>query len=478
MNPAAALLLLSLVALYRPSEWMNYPSMDDVRCISASTEHLYIAVPGGVYILDRMSLQPVRTLTAADGLSGDVRLCAYNPIRSDLFITTSNGIYQYLSTPDRVTRLSPPFKQVRSIGIAQDAAYFDTDQGLYLKERLLDRYEKVSAVKGEVLWYGQRDDSKPEDYIFLVPYYLTDQQLNNHKMTRVYKDPRGRRLYVAAQGYGVTVYSTGFGIPLAHIRFGPTADYVVHMTGVDSELWLTGNDWTVSVDQNGSWSYFRTKPGDLPSASSRLLSWGLLDLERRERINVMLAESLTTWLGTDRALYALGPHGDLTKILDLGMPINALGRLSDSVLIGTDVGLYVVAGDSLNEIADPFGRTGFGVYSIAQTEAGLTWFGTMGGVLLRDKAGNWQQLIPPGFDLSRPVSGLTAYGKNVFLDNGSGITVYQYSPDSGVASFATTIDSSTGLPTTRITGLYADERYLWIASPGLISRFDYSRRVR
>lgn len=478
MNLSSFLFLIGLFTLYRPSEWMHFPAMDDIRCITASPEHLYIAVPAGVYVLDRMTLRPVRTLTAADGLSGDVRLCAYNPIRSDLFIVTSNGLYQYLHTPDRVTKLFPPFQQIRSIGIAQDAAYFDTEQGLFVKERLLDRYERVSSVKGELLWYGQRDTSRPENYVFLVPYYLTDHQLNTHRMTRVYKDPYSRRLYVAAKDYGLTVYSLGFGMPLSHIRYGPTADRINRITRIDDELWLTGTDWTVSVDQQGNWSYFRTRPGDLPGFGSRLLSWGLRDLQRRERISAILAESLTIWLGTEEALYALGPHGDLTRILELEAPINALGRLHDSILIATDMGLYVTTGDKLTEMVDPFGRTRFGVYSLAQTASGLTWFGTLGGLLLRDRAGNWQQIIPPGFNLGRPVSNLTAYGETVFFDNGSGITVYRSASAEEPAFFSTTIDASTGLPGTQITGLYADERYLWIALPGLVSRFEYTRRIR
>jgi hypothetical protein len=41
-----------------------------------------------------------------------------------------------------------------------------------------------------------------------------------------------------------------------------------------------------------------------------------------------------------------------------------------------------------------------------------------------------------------------------------------------------TIDATRGLPVTEITSLYADDRYLWIASPRLIARLDYAKELR
>ena len=466
------LLLAALFGVYDPGSWLNFPAMDDVRCISASSDRLYIAVPKGVYILDRSDYRPVRTLTSADGITGEVRLAAFNPARGDLLVATDDRLYQYISTFDRAVELFPPFRQVRSIGIATDAAYFDTEKGLFRKERLLDRYEQVQEVPENTTWYGRLDTSRPEDYVFLVPYYLTDNQLNNHRMTAVYRDPRGRRLYVAARGYGVTVYSLSLGLPQHQIRMGPSSGIVNRIIGVDDELWFSGLDWTVSVDPQGSWSYVRTKAGDLAQPGTRLFAGSLLDLGRKERIRAMLPDSLGTWVGTDEALYSLGSKGKLTRVTNFGLPVNGLALFGDSLLVGTDAGLYLVRKDSLSELQDPFNRTGFGVYSVAQAD-GRLWLGTVGGIVLFDRSEVWQHIIPPGFDLSKPVRGLTAWGSIVFYDNGSGITAY----DAADTSY-TTFDTNSGLPEGDITSMYADDRYLWIAFPGLISRFEYKAELR
>ncbi len=507
-----------LVGLYNPDLWLHFPAMDEIRSVSAGSDRLYIAVPSGVYILDRSDYRLIRTLTAADGVKGSVRLCAFNPVRGDLFILAGDKLYQYLDTPDEVFELFPPFKHVNSIGISVDAAYFDTEQGFFRKERLLDRYEKTETLPTNIVWYGSRDTSKPEDYVFLVPYYFADNQLNNHRMTLVYRDPKARRLYVAAKDYGLMVYSTNLGLSERHIRMGPTQDPISRVVFVDDRLWFQGRDWTVSLDQHGKWSYFRTRLGDLPAFRATLLFASLLDLARRESLTAFLPvpESRTAWVGTHRALYSIGPKGKLTRVLNLGLAVNGLAQLGDSLLIGTDAGLYVWYNDSLNEVLDPFGRTGFGVYSMVQTERWL-WIGTLGGLVViervcaarRDSSALppkaycdsatdrvsgfvpdsgpceteiWQQVIPPGFDLSRPVRGLAAYANTVFYDNGSGITALTLSDMADAPGMRDrtylTIDRSSGLPHNDITAMYADERYLWIATPGTISRFDYRLALR
>jgi hypothetical protein len=42
----------------------------------------------------------------------------------------------------------------------------------------------------------------------------------------------------------------------------------------------------------------------------------------------------------------------------------------------------------------------------------------------------------------------------------------------------TTIDATRGLPVAEVSSLYADDRFLWIASPRLIARLDYTKELR
>jgi len=465
--------ILAFLAIYNPQHWRSYPSMDEVRCITTSPSRLYIAVPNGVYILRRSTYRHIRTLTRADGIAEPVRLCAYNPLRGDLFITTENHIYQFLATTAVLSELNPPFKHIYSIGIGPDGAYFDTETGIFHKHKIAQQFTKTRSIPVKITWYGRRDTAKPRDYIFLVPYYFTDEQLINHPMNLVFPDNRTRRLYVAAQDYGITVYNLSTGLPEHRICLGPSSESVRRITNLEGRLWFTAPNHTTTLDPDGNWSHFRTRFGDLPGTGFRLLFTNLLDLERRENINAVLGESSNAYLGTDKGLYLLGPKGKLTQILDIGLPVNGLTRIGDSLLLGTDAGLFALARESLFELQDPFDRTGFGVYSIARTATGLTYFGTFGGMLSLDSTGHWEQIIPPGFDLSKPVYGLTAAGNIVFYDNGSGITAY----DAQNRTW-NTIGRTDGLPSDTITALYADQRYLWITSAGLITRLDYKAELK
>ena len=92
---------------------------------------------------------------------------------------------------------------------------------------------------------------------------------------------------------------------------------------------------------------------------------------------------------------------------------------------------------------------------------------------LRNADGAWFRYVPPGFDLKEPVRALAASGTRVFMATGSSVTVLDTKDDS-----YTTIDAARGLPVSEVSSLYADDRYLWIASPGLITRLDYTKELR
>ncbi|MBN2465359.1 hypothetical protein JXD38_07020, partial [candidate division WOR-3 bacterium] len=114
----ASLLLFVLLGMYRPENWTVFPSLDEVRCISSTGSEVFVAVPSGVCVLDRPRYNLIRTLNQADGISGEVRLCAHNPSRGDVYITTDGHIYRYVPATGRVEELTAPFKWVSSIGIA------------------------------------------------------------------------------------------------------------------------------------------------------------------------------------------------------------------------------------------------------------------------------------------------------------------------------------------------------------------------
>jgi len=467
------LLLLTLVSLYRPENWQVFPSLDEVRCISATGPEVYVAVPAGVCVFDRPRYNLVRTLNRADGIYGEVRLCAHNPSRGDVFITTDDRVYRFVPATGRVEELTAPFKWVSSIGIAKDGAYFETDAGLFFRARNAADFAQVSELPADLTWYGSRDTLEPRDFPFLTPYFVMDEQLVNHHITRVRPDKGNKRLFVVAQDYGILVYSIMSGFSEAHIRFGPSSAAVSRIARLDNRLWFIGGQTAVSLDSANEWHYFLTRPGDLSTGGFRLLLGNVSSLARDQSLSALLADSTGLLLGTDYGIYSLGSDDQLAEVLTSPVPVNGLLRLHDSIIFGTERGLFLSTGDSVVEYSDPYGRTDWGVFDITRAGNGTAYFATVGGIVSRTADGRWFRYVPPGFDLSQPVHALAVAGTRVFMVTGQDITALDTKDDS-----YTVIDAARGLPVSDINSLYADDRYLWIAGPGLVARLDYAKELR
>jgi hypothetical protein len=484
------LLLLALLGMYTPENWQAFPSMDEIRCISSTGSEVYVAVPTGVCVFDRSRYRLVRTLTQADGITGEVRLCAHNPARGDVFITTddpSDGglrgqrVYRFVPATGRVEELDAPFKTVSSIGIANNGAYFETDAGLFFRARNAVDFAPVTELPADLNWYGGKDTLNPRNFPFLTPYFVMDEQLINHQITLVRPDKGNKRLFAAVQGYGIVVYNIRSGFSEAHIRFGPSSAAVSRMARLDNRLWFVGGQTAVALDSAGNWNYFLTRPGDLTTGGFRLLFGNVTNLERSEGLSSLLADSDGLLLGTNYGIYSLGSDNKLAQVLNLNVRVNGLLRLHDSIMFGTERGLFLSAGAGAVEYSDPYGATDWGVFDITRATNGTAFFGTLGGIVSRTSDGRWFRYVPPGFDLKLPVRSLAAAGTLVFMATPSPvpglpssiITVLDTKDNS-----YTTIDATRGLPVSEVTSLYADNRYLWIASPRLIARLDYTKELR
>jgi hypothetical protein len=461
-------LLLLALGLYDPANWRCYPSMDDVRSVTAGTRELYVAVPAGVYALDRGTLEHRRTLTAADGLAGEVRLCAFLPGRNVLYVCTDEHVYEYLPATGVLRELAAPFATAGSVGIAGDAAWFDTDQGLFRRVRSAPSFEPVQSPPAGLKWYGVRDSADPRRFPVLTPWYVVDDQLDRHVLQRVWPESRGRRLYAAAAGYGLVVFDPTTGFVEKRVRLGPTGQPAHRAFRLDNRLWFTAPGQTVTVDSAGNWNYARTGPGRPVAPGFRLLLSQVADLDLREGIAALLPDSLGLLIGTGQGLYRLGPKNALSPLLQLPRGVNAAARVRDSVLVGTDEGLFLLVDDTLTPVSDPFARFDWGVYDIARTADGSAFFGTLGGIVRLTPADTWARLLPPGIDLGQPVRALAAAGDYLFYGSASGL---------GACDLRTgawhSIDASRGLPSAGVTALAADAGYLWVVTPDLICRYDY-----
>lgn len=461
-------LLLALVGGYQPNHWSFFPPMDEVRCVSSGPSEVYVAVPLGVYVLQRNDLSYIRAITAADGLDGTVRLCAFNPGRNSLIITTSTHVCEYLRGTGRLTILSPPFSDVRSIGIAPDAVWFETESGFFNKHRVADEYVAATPPAG-TRWYGRLDTLEPRDFIFLTPYFITDDQLFIHRMTHVYPEPGGRRLLVSAEGHGLVAYNLRTGFVEKNVRFGPPSSPVRRIQAAAGGIWLHSDGAITTVSGPDKWRYLRTA-GCLPLPSDDpLLSRELLNLALREPMPAMLKAGDDYLIGTDRGLYLLGPNGRLTALLTSLAPVNAIMERRDTVVVGTSDGLYILLDDTLARIDDPYARTDWGVYSMARTADGTTWMGTLGGLLSFDAADTWRHISPPGFDMSRPARALATADSLVFVGDRSRLLVLDHRTGDW-SSFDSLFASD-------IIALATHNGALWAATHDLVARFDYRRGV-
>ncbi len=468
-----SLLALTLFGLYTPANWAVFPSLDEVRCISSTGSEVFVAVPAGVCVLSRPRYELIRTVNEADGIRGEVRLCAHNPSRGDVYITTDEHLYRFVPATGRVNELTAPFKSVSSIGIADSGAFFETNAGLFFRGRVAAEFAPVTDVPNDLTWYGARDTLQPRDFPFLTPYFVMDEQLINHPLTLVRPDKGNRRLFVVAQDYGILVYSIMSGFSEAHIRFGPSRAAVQRIVPLDDRLWFIGGSTVVGLDSAGGWHYFITRPGDLATGNFRLLFGNVTNLERSEGLRALLPDSSGLLFGTDYGIYQLGRDNKLLQLVNLPHRVNGLLQVHDSLLFGTDQGLFYAKGDSVVEYSDPYGATDWGVFNIVRSTNGTAWFGALGGVVSRTPDGRWFHYVPPGFDLKQPISALAAAGTRVFMATGKDITVLDTKDNSWA-----TIDSSRGLPDSQVTSLYADDRFLWLATPGLIYRLDYTQELR
>jgi ligand-binding sensor domain-containing protein len=466
-------LLAALAIIYNAADWRHYPAMNVVRQIAVTPARLYVAVPRGVYVFSRGGAEHLTTLTVADGISGDVTTCAFNPARDELLVATEDGLYAFIEEP-RITRpLDPPFGRALSIGIAAGEAWFDTDKGPFRRGRPGDDFVPVTEFPAEVDWHGRRDTLTARDFPQLAPFFVTDDQLITHELHHTRRDPRARRLYVAARDYGVLVYNLTSGLPERHLRVGPPPGQVRQIARLDpaGSLWFAARDANLVVTPDGEWRYARSLVTDLVLPPGLRGFAGLRELFARASVNAVVSDGNRLFAATSDGLYLVTGDGGLTRLTYGGHEPLALawaGR--DTLLVGTDAELLMLTGDTTVVVADPFERSGFGIYSISVSDDGTRWFGAFGGILRSSPEGEWEHLIPPGFDLGRPVRTLATADSILFFPSPDGLTALDLR-----SGFWETIGIREGLPIGEVTALHADSRFLWVAGPGMISRFDYRR---
>uniref|UniRef100_A0A7V3PSU2 WD40 repeat domain-containing protein n=1 Tax=candidate division WOR-3 bacterium TaxID=2052148 RepID=A0A7V3PSU2_UNCW3 len=466
-------LLFTLCCLfYEPRSWLHYPALNEIGAITFDNHQAYISTPDGIYILNLFNQRHLRTLTRADGIHDRIRFCAFNPSARELLIAGAQNLFAFIPATGQIQHLQPPFTRINSIGISPDGAYFETEQGLFKKTGAADRYQPVNTVPTNVRWYGQKDTTPLQKYTFLTPYYLMDEELIIRPLNRAYPEERTGKLYVTCPGYGIIIYNLISGLKEKVIRLGPPTATITSIVSADHRLWFLSPNTILMLDSTGNWYQSLNPAANLTFNRTHLLfSTALLELNRQEPITNLLSFPNRTLLSTTQALYALTSEGKPELLIQFNQKVNALALVRDSVLIGTDNGLFLLTDDTLTPITDPYARFDFGVYSIASTKQ-TTFFGARGRILQLDENNTWSQLLIPEFDLSQPVRTMTAAPNLLFVATDFGIDIFNLKTQTW-----TRLDTTTGLAKLQVTALYADENYLWIAAPDIISRYEYKKQL-
>lgn len=453
---------------YYYQDWLNLPSVTKVHSITADPFNVYIGTPDAIFIFDKLKNQVTRTLTSSDGITGVIRICAYqSPF---LWIVADNQLIGYNPRTNFIFTINPKF-YIRALGFDSSYLYFLTDDKPQRMKKTNRTFKVIDRPDTNAIWYGERKSYQAADYSFLVPYFYFDENLVRYNITVVYRDRK--TLWVGADGYGVLTYDLVTKQQLTRWRLGPDVGTIYRIAKLDNEIWFIGNNgYAKYLAQTGNWDYYQTPFGAVFYSKSPLLQFKLLDLKRVQGIGALAQQNNNYWIGSKNQLFVYEPKSNtLTPVITFLGLVRNISVNGDTILIATTDGLYLYREktEKLDTVFDTFGKLNFGVFDIYRAKSEY-YFSVYGGFLSFDPLDSWQLHTPPGIDLSQPFTSLAGYGDYLFLGSNQGVTAYNETTER--YDYFTTKE---GLLSNDINALYADSNFLWIASNRGISRFSYRR---
>ncbi|MEO0114647.1 MAG: two-component regulator propeller domain-containing protein [candidate division WOR-3 bacterium] len=454
--------------VYNPQDWLNLPWVKTIHSITSDPFNVYIGTPEAIFIFNKSEKNIQRTLTSSDGITGTIRICAFDQKANLLWIVTDNRLIGYNPYTNFRLELFPEFA-IRSIGIADTHLYFLTDDNPWRLRKKDHKFQMVKKTDTNAIWFGERNTFQVTNYPFLVPYFYLDENLVKHRIGIVFEDRK--TLWVGADEYGVLTYDLVTKQLLSHFRLGFNIGLITNILPIDNNIWFLGSDGFVEHNpKTNQWQQHLTPFGAIFNSPSILLQPKILDLRRVQGISSIVAQQNNYWIGSGSEIYHYDSKSNsLSPILRFFAPIQKLFWSQNR--------LYFIAGNRLyrfetktkkiDTIFDPYQKITFGVFDIYRTRS-HDYYSVYGGFLSFDTLGNWRLHIPPGIDLSLPFTTLTGFGDYLFFGSPNGIITYHRNTER--YDYFTTKE---GLLSNNVTALYADSNYLWIATDRGISRFTY-----
>ena len=470
---AFALLIFSFFGqskgyVYNPKDWLNLPFVKIIHSITADPFNVYIGTPDAIYVFNKLQNQITRTLTSSDGITGNIRICAFDRESGLLWIVADKTLIGYNVGINLIITLFPNF-YIRSLGIADSYIYFLTDEKPWRMKKKDRKFQAVDKPDTNAVWFGERNSYKATNYSFLVPYFYLDENLIKHDIRVVFEDRK--TLWVGADEYGILTYDLVTKQPISHWRVGLNIGKISKILSLDNDIWFIGtNGFAKHSAQTEDWDYYSTPFGATFSSKSVLLQPKILDLRRIQGISSLAQEHNNYWIGSGNRIYHYDQESNvLTPIFAFPIPIQAVSISEDTIffIAANELYRYQAKTKMIDTIFDPYQKLAFGVFDLAQTES-RRYFSVYGGFLSLDTLGNWQLHIPPGIDLSMPFTSLAGYDNYLFIGMADGLIVFNEEIEK--YDFFTTKE---GLLSNNMNAMYADSNYLWIGTDRGISRFSY-----
>ena len=464
------LLLLSLLSYtYSYHDWLNLPAMTEVVSVTTDNFDTYVAVPGGVYEISVTDGKLTRTITRADGIKGEVRAVGWDSQYAMLWILSYGNLLNISPFSNQSFSCELPDPDVNSLGIARDHVLLAFGNRYWQVQKQTGIITETEPGNRDIAWFRQQDAIRGDRlHVSHALAFVYDRQLQPRRITQVYPD--GHRLWVGTEGFGVFLYSLSSKQQLQHWQFGPVGS-IYRMFRLPDGLWFRGENQSARYDpERDSWSYFSTPFNAVLNDPALLLRTKILDLSWHEAILTAAGDSNALWLGTDQGIYSYQARPDvITRQFKLSQPVNDILLDRDSVFIATDNGVisYDRAQGGWSLYSDTLQQSHFGVFGIGATSE-RRYYAVYGGLETQDSLGNWELVIPPGFDLGAHPHALAGAGDRLFVATGRDIMVY----DERLMSWQT-LNADSGLPDARVRSLYADAQWLWVTTPAGISRFNY-----